>query len=85
MCRKKARAFASWRGRGTGKDSMYLGMGVGNPASFQNGVGEGWVRKPKTDPVLVLDGFKFKSLICHQLTTASICWLSAKGFLCAQS
>ena len=26
------------------------------------------------DPALVLDRFKFKSLICHLLATANICW-----------
>ena len=33
MCRKKARAFPIVAGSGVGKDSMYLGMGVGNFAA----------------------------------------------------
>lgn len=73
-CRKKARAFPIAEGQGDGKDLNVFGNGVGNPAAqmVREKAGSG---NPKTDPVLVLDGFKFMSLICHQLTTASICWL----------
>ena len=35
----------SWRGRGTGKESVYLGTGW-EILPLQNGAGEGWVRKP---------------------------------------
>ena len=80
MCRKKARAFPIVAGSGVGKDSMYLGMGGGKFCCFKMVWEKAGSGNPKTgsctsrDPALVLDRFKFKSLICHQLATANICW-----------